>query len=61
MRRGSTHNLLRHPKRPYTLDYLNTAFADFRELHGDRLFAEDRAVVGGFYYDVDTGLLERWD
>jgi acetyl-CoA carboxylase carboxyl transferase subunit alpha len=40
--------LARHPKRPYTLDYLNSTFADFRELHGDRLFAEDRAVVGGF-------------
>jgi len=40
--------LARHPKRPYTLDYLNTAFSEFRELHGDRLFAEDRAVVGGF-------------
>src|SRR5439155_371783 len=32
----------------YTLDYLKTAFSDFSELHGDRLFAEDRAVVGGF-------------
>ncbi len=40
--------LARHPKRPYTLDYLNTAFSDFNELHGDRLFAEDRAIVGGF-------------
>jgi acetyl-CoA carboxylase carboxyl transferase subunit alpha len=40
--------LARHPKRPYTLDYLSAAFTDFRELHGDRLFAEDRAVVGGF-------------
>ncbi|MBP9900758.1 MAG: acetyl-CoA carboxylase carboxyltransferase subunit alpha [Verrucomicrobia subdivision 3 bacterium] len=40
--------LARHPKRPYTLDYLNSAFTDFRELHGDRLFAEDRAMVGGF-------------
>ena len=40
--------LARHPKRPYTLDYLKTAFADFQELHGDRLFAEDHAVVGGF-------------
>jgi len=40
--------LARHPKRPYTLDYLNAAFTDFRELHGDRLFAEDRAIVGGF-------------
>jgi acetyl-CoA carboxylase carboxyl transferase subunit alpha len=40
--------LARHPKRPFTLDYLNTAFSDFSEIHGDRLFAEDRAVVGGF-------------
>src|SRR5271170_5459245 len=40
--------LARHPKRPFTLDYLQRAFTDFTELHGDRLFAEDRAVVGGF-------------
>jgi acetyl-CoA carboxylase carboxyl transferase subunit alpha len=40
--------LARHPKRPYTLDYLGKAFTDFYELHGDRLFAEDRAMVGGF-------------
>jgi len=40
--------LARHPKRPFTLDYLQSAFADFSELHGDRLYAEDRAVVGGF-------------
>ena len=40
--------LARHPKRPYTLDYLNSAFTEFEELHGDRLFADDRAVVGGF-------------
>jgi acetyl-CoA carboxylase carboxyl transferase subunit alpha len=40
--------LARHPKRPYTLDYLGTTFTDFHELHGDRLFAEDRAMVGGF-------------
>src|ERR1041384_715199 len=40
--------LARHPKRPYTLDYLRETFADFRELHGDRLYAEDRAMVGGF-------------
>src|ERR1700678_749249 len=40
--------LARHPKRPYTLDYIQLAFTDFTELHGDRLFAEDRAVVGGF-------------
>jgi acetyl-CoA carboxylase carboxyl transferase subunit alpha len=40
--------LARHPLRPFSLDYLQTAFTDFSELHGDRLFAEDRAVVGGF-------------
>ena len=40
--------LARHPKRPYVLDYLRTTFADFQELHGDRLFGEDHAVVGGF-------------
>ena len=40
--------LARHPKRPYTLDYLHSTFTEFEELHGDRLFADDRAVVGGF-------------
>ena len=40
--------LARHPRRPYSLDYFSTAFTDFHELHGDRLFADDRAVVGGF-------------
>jgi acetyl-CoA carboxylase carboxyl transferase subunit alpha len=40
--------LARHPKRPFTLDYLNTAFTEFSEIHGDRLFAEDRALIGGF-------------
>ncbi len=40
--------IARHPKRPFTLDYLQSAFTDFNELHGDRLFAEDRAIVGGF-------------
>lgn len=38
----------RHPQRPYTLDYIRSAFTDFEELHGDRMFADDRAVVGGF-------------
>ena len=40
--------IARHPKRPFTLDYLQSAFTEFSELHGDRLFAEDRAVVAGF-------------
>ena len=38
----------RHPKRPFSLDYLQITFTGFEELHGDRLFAEDRAMVGGF-------------
>lgn len=37
----------RHPNRPYTLDYLSDIFTDFEELHGDRSFAEDAAIVGG--------------
>jgi acetyl-CoA carboxylase carboxyl transferase subunit alpha len=40
--------IARHPKRPFTLDYVRLAFSDFTELHGDRLYAEDRAMVGGF-------------
>jgi acetyl-CoA carboxylase carboxyl transferase subunit alpha len=37
----------RHPQRPYTLDYVNNLFTDFEELHGDRAFADDPAIVGG--------------
>ncbi len=37
----------RHPQRPYTLDYLGLVFADFEELHGDRAFSDDHAIVGG--------------
>jgi acetyl-CoA carboxylase carboxyl transferase subunit alpha len=40
--------LARHPKRPFTLDYLQRAFSNFSELHGDRLFGDDQAMVGGF-------------
>jgi acetyl-CoA carboxylase carboxyl transferase subunit alpha len=40
--------IARHPKRPYTLDYLGSVFTEFAELHGDRLFADDHAIVGGF-------------
>ncbi|MFG6138409.1 acetyl-CoA carboxylase carboxyltransferase subunit alpha [Halomonas sp. B23F22_10] len=39
--------LSRHPQRPYTLDYLEHVFTDFDELHGDRNFADDAALVGG--------------
>jgi acetyl-CoA carboxylase carboxyl transferase subunit alpha len=39
--------LARHPTRPYTLDYVERIFTDFQELQGDRLFADDHAIVGG--------------
>lgn len=39
--------LSRHPKRPYALDYINQLFTEFEELHGDRHFADDEAIVGG--------------
>jgi acetyl-CoA carboxylase carboxyl transferase subunit alpha len=37
----------RHPQRPYTLDYINNLFTDFEELHGDRTYADDPAIIGG--------------
>ena len=37
----------RHPQRPYTFDYIQHTFTDFEELHGDRSFADDKAIVGG--------------
>jgi acetyl-CoA carboxylase carboxyl transferase subunit alpha len=39
--------LARHPQRPYTLDYAATICDEFRELHGDRMYADDHAIVGG--------------
>ena len=39
--------LARHPHRPYTLDYVQSIFSDFQELHGDRRYADDLAIVGG--------------
>lgn len=40
--------IARHPQRPYTLDYINMLMTDFVELHGDRLFSDDKAMVCGF-------------
>lgn len=40
--------IARHPKRPYTLDYINSIMVDFVELHGDRIFSDDKAIVTGF-------------
>jgi acetyl-CoA carboxylase carboxyl transferase subunit alpha len=42
-----TSKLARHPMRPYTLDYIDRIFTDFQELHGDRAFSDDAAMVGG--------------
>ncbi len=39
--------LSRHPQRPYTLDYVVRMFTDFQELHGDRCYADDQAIIGG--------------
>jgi acetyl-CoA carboxylase carboxyl transferase subunit alpha len=39
--------LARHPRRPYTLDYIRLLMPDFLELHGDRAFADDKSIVGG--------------
>ena len=39
--------LARHPRRPYTLDYIEHIFTDFDELHGDRTYGDDAAIVGG--------------
>jgi acetyl-CoA carboxylase carboxyl transferase subunit alpha len=47
--------IARHPDRPYTLDYIRLIFDEFQELHGDRLFGDDPAMVGGI-----ARLGERW-
>ncbi len=50
--------LARHPSRPYTLDYVKRLFTDFIELHGDRRFRDDTAIVGGFAkFDDETVML----
>jgi acetyl-CoA carboxylase carboxyl transferase subunit alpha len=47
----------RHPQRPYTLDYINGLFTGFEELHGDRAFADDPAIVGGLARLGDESVL----
>ena len=49
--------LARHPQRPYTLDYLQSTFDDFSELHGDRLYSDDKAMVAGFAKLSDTQVM----
>jgi acetyl-CoA carboxylase carboxyl transferase subunit alpha len=48
MTRWQRVQIARHPERPYTLDYIERMTTDFTELHGDRTFRDDKAVVGGF-------------
>lgn len=47
---GHVVQIARHPKRPYTLDYISALFLDFLEMHGDRRFADDPAVVAGLAF-----------
>jgi acetyl-CoA carboxylase carboxyl transferase subunit alpha len=49
--------LARHPRRPTTLDYIERIFDDFTELHGDRTFRDDAAIVGGFAFLTDQRLM----
>ena len=42
-----TSQLSRHPQRPYTQDYIDRIFTDYQELHGDRAYADDKAIIGG--------------
>ncbi|WP_448583496.1 acetyl-CoA carboxylase carboxyltransferase subunit alpha [Thermocrinis sp.] len=51
--------LARHPQRPHTLDYIKLIFKDFIELHGDRKFGDDKAIVAGFAYldDIPVAII----
>ncbi len=49
--------LSRHPDRPQTLDYASSVFREFLELHGDRAFADDAAIVGGFAWLGDERVM----
>ncbi|MBU1912815.1 MAG: acetyl-CoA carboxylase carboxyltransferase subunit alpha [Candidatus Omnitrophica bacterium] len=50
--------IARHPKRPYTMDYINMTMVDFVEVHGDRMFSDDKAMIGGFAkIDGEKGLV----
>ncbi|MDC1312086.1 acetyl-CoA carboxylase carboxyltransferase subunit alpha [Burkholderiales bacterium] len=47
----------RHPQRPYTLDYVESLFSGFEEIHGDRLFADDPSIVGGIARFNDSSVV----
>ncbi|MCZ6633339.1 MAG: acetyl-CoA carboxylase carboxyltransferase subunit alpha [bacterium] len=51
------YQLARHPQRPYTLDYIHLMLSDFTELHGDRYFRDDPAMVGGLGGFNNTGMM----
>jgi len=50
-------SVARHPRRPYSLDYLGSIFTDFVELHGDRLYRDDLAIVGGWARLAGTSVM----
>lgn len=49
--------IARHPQRPYALDYISYIFKDFQELHGDRRFGDDQALIGGIAYFGDQPVM----
>ena len=51
--------IARHPDRPYTIDYINTVFKDFHELHGDRAYADDNAIISGVaqFQDISVAVI----
>ncbi len=51
--------IARHPNRPYTLDYVNLIFKNFHELHGDRMYADDQAIVTGIaqFNDISVAII----
>src|SRR6266853_1314688 len=51
--------LARHPQRPYTLDYVSMIFTDWHELHGDRMYSDDLAIVGGLGGALAIGVCDR--
>ncbi|MDA9575383.1 acetyl-CoA carboxylase carboxyltransferase subunit alpha, partial [Gammaproteobacteria bacterium] len=52
-----TVQVARHPQRPHTLDFINNIFDEFDEMHGDRQFADDAAIVGGIAYLETTPVM----
>ena len=52
-----TVQVARHPQRPHTLDFIKRIFSDFDELHGDRQFGDDAAIVGGMAYLENTPVM----